>query len=322
LENLKEALHSQSVEITGEARRTNSSFPFVSLPKFELQGQSVLERSLLEKLSFCPIVKRNQLAAWNEFARENQGWIDESWDVQQLSTKSVLPVPPSNVSTRAQFPDPVFGRDFRSGKAKPVSGQGPFLPWWYQTPPPEDLSNVNMDILSHPTIASLFETLWDAKGLVTSDFVNTTKLENSDEYHLSFHRNRTAFSAEEVDRQTTWDRRRRLDAENPFVFHEGDSFILPHSLILYPVFNKLYDEEEMAGVLFVIMDWDSTVVNLLPDPVTDVLLVLRNSCGGVVSYMLYGPRVRQFALPQSVIFQCVSHLLSPCVFAGRLPRQR
>jgi class 3 adenylate cyclase len=327
LENLKEALHSQSVDITGEARRTDSSFPFVSLPNFEVEGESVLERSLLEKLSFCPIVKRSQLAAWNQFARQNQGWIDESWDVEQLSTKSVLPVPPSNTSTRTQFPAPVFGRDFRSGKATPVAGEGPFLPWWYQTPPPEDLSNVNMDILSHPAIASLFGTVKDSKTLVSSNFLNTTLLENSDEYHLNFHRNHTAFSAEEVDRETTWDRRRRLgnapspanSGETALVFHEIDSFILPHSLILYPVFNKLYDDEEIAGVLFVIMDWDSTVVNLLPEALSNIVLVLRNSCGGVVSYMLYGPKVRQFVLSQSAILPMyLTYIFPACLQADFL----
>jgi hypothetical protein len=85
LENLREALRTQSTEITGEARNSNSSFPFVVLPKFELTGQSVRARSSIEKSSFCPIVTRNHLAAWEEFTVQNQGWIAESRNVALLS---------------------------------------------------------------------------------------------------------------------------------------------------------------------------------------------------------------------------------------------
>jgi hypothetical protein len=317
-ENLQEALRTQSVEITGEARKSNSSFPFVSLPKFELTGQSVRKRSSIEKSSFCPIVKGKHLEAWNQFTIDDQGWIAESWEVSQLSREnSSHSFPPA--STR--FSHEVFAQDFVTGETSLVGGDGPFLPWWYQTPPPEELGNLNMDILSHPAIAKLFNALLDVKTLVTSDFVNTTLLENDYHYHLHFHQTNSAFSTPDVEGELVWSNRRLEEEsvhtinplEDEFVFHESDAFVHPHSLILYPVFSSLYEEDsDVAGVLLVFEAWDVHLVDLLPETVTKIVLVLKNTCGGAVSYMLYGPKVSPVVGGQEPLLSWACHPLTIC----------
>jgi hypothetical protein len=270
---------------------SNASFPFVAVPNFELTGQSVRERSSIETSSFCPIVDQSQLGAWRQFAIENQGWIEQS----RLTATQLSPggSPSSAVSSGIAISNSIFVRNAQTGEAEPATGKGPFLPWWYQTPPPEDLSIINMDIRSHATIASLFDAMQDQKHLVTSNFVNTTMFGNNAQYHMDLHRRRTAYTAEE--RPSVSNSSDGLDESNPrtgpFLHHDDDAAIHPHSLMLYPVFKDLVNEE-MAGVLFAVMSWDAYVVNLLPQAITNIQLVVRNTCGGSVSYMLHGSNVR------------------------------
>lgn len=75
------AFEGLSDTITGSAISSNTTFPFVTVPMFEIQGEHTRRASGIEVLSFSPIVLEDQREAWEQYARDHQGWLAESRDV-------------------------------------------------------------------------------------------------------------------------------------------------------------------------------------------------------------------------------------------------
>jgi hypothetical protein len=76
--NLFSTMRHCSNSISSTAIATNSRFPFVTVPTFEILGESVRQLSGAEALIFNPKVEASELAAWEEYATANQGWYEES----------------------------------------------------------------------------------------------------------------------------------------------------------------------------------------------------------------------------------------------------
>jgi hypothetical protein len=322
LENLRRALRNQSSYITGEAlavefeseetgeRRLrhelaeadaepgpSSEFPFVVLPEFEVNGQSVLGQAAVERSIFCPFVVPSQLAEWQTFTDMNKQWIQQSYKIAAMSGEShdmlhshdprhadymrwtkILDTGHVNISISSD----VYTRDTENEAQVPVNvnfeSERHFCPWWYQTPPPKasdynpagilEVPNINMDLLSsYSVVAELYDTLLRAPeaSYVISDIV-----------------------------------------DDSLAFHETDDGN-PRSVIAYPVHQKLYNNyldetlqgehqnesstDELAGMLVVSIGWGSFVDDLLPEGLSNVLIVIRSTCGGSASFLLNGPKV-------------------------------
>jgi hypothetical protein len=349
LENLCRALRNQSSYITGEAlavefeseengeRRLHhllnsgelgdgaaepgpsSVFPFVVLPEFEVNGQSVLGQATVERSIFCQFVLPSQLSEWQTFTDTNKHWIRRSYKIAAMSGESheklhshdpghadymrwtkILDTGHVNISISSD----VYTGDTANEAQVPVnvnfeSGRH-FCPWWYQTPPPKaseynpggilQVPNINMDLLSsYSVVAELYDTLLQAPeaSYVTSDIVNDS------------------------------------------FFHETDDG-KPRSVIAYPVHQKLYNSyldetmrgeghnesmveagaDQLAGMLVVSIEWGSFVDDLLPEGLSNVLIVVRSSCGGLASFLLNGPKVSflsvVFSLAKGFWQQCES----------------
>ncbi|KAL7569398.1 hypothetical protein ACA910_010482 [Epithemia clementina (nom. ined.)] len=56
----------------------NLSWPFVTVPNFSVEAQKILALSRASAISIYPKVLDADRSAWEEYAHENQGWIDES----------------------------------------------------------------------------------------------------------------------------------------------------------------------------------------------------------------------------------------------------
>jgi hypothetical protein len=297
------------------------SFPFVVLPEFEVNGQSVLRQSSLEISVFCPLVSSLQLNEYEAFTTEETSWIAESYKVAMMSAgdasieeqdehedaesehDSDAPRSQEDLehgderhhsetglqlinSSIIDISHSVYSRDFSIGSRTQVNpSRGPFLPWWHQTPPPRTTvqnetgttfaDHINLDLLSSlPTVSGLYTALvQDPSRYVLSSF-----MEAKTEFTLM----------EEI-----------MDC------HE-DMF-LPHVFLLHPVFHALYnsdkeshsnttsDKPSLAGVLFVTLQWNKFVKDLLPKGLRDIMLVIRNTCGESASFLLNGPEVRDHA---------------------------
>ena len=74
--------------ITAEAIALNQTFPFVTIPKYEVYAREARIASHAEVVSYSPRVKAEQIPAFNEYAAKNVDWIDKSRALQnQLENK-------------------------------------------------------------------------------------------------------------------------------------------------------------------------------------------------------------------------------------------
>ncbi|KAL7569354.1 hypothetical protein ACA910_010443 [Epithemia clementina (nom. ined.)] len=62
---------------------TNSFWPFVTIPNFAVKAQKILTLSRASVIGIYPKVMGADRTAWEEYALENQGWVDESLKVQR-----------------------------------------------------------------------------------------------------------------------------------------------------------------------------------------------------------------------------------------------
>jgi hypothetical protein len=68
----------------------------------------------------------------------------------------------------------------------------------------------------------------------------------------------------------------------------------PHSLLMTPVLSKFDDSSsDIVGFLLSVVPFDSYLDDLLPDSVTGIHLVVRNTCQQAFTYELTGNRVSE-----------------------------
>ena len=77
-ERSRDALTELATELTAYAHKSNTSFPFVTMPLFEVNARHARIQSGAEVVGFVPLVEHRDKAAWGEYSVENQWWIEES----------------------------------------------------------------------------------------------------------------------------------------------------------------------------------------------------------------------------------------------------
>lgn len=135
------ALAAFSVTVTSYALQSGSPWPFVTMNNFAERAASVKSLSKVLTVQVIPKVDGENLGLWNNYSFANKEWVDE---MRQHQQDQKIPYelnqydgPPTQI---VPF---IYNRE---GAA---SGEGPFYPFWQQTPLfPAPLDLVNFDILA------------------------------------------------------------------------------------------------------------------------------------------------------------------------------
>jgi hypothetical protein len=72
-----------AVGLVSSARQSNQSWPFVTMPDFPARSSKILTLSKGILFSSYYFVTHEQRQLWNNYTARNEGWIDESLDVQE-----------------------------------------------------------------------------------------------------------------------------------------------------------------------------------------------------------------------------------------------
>ena len=67
-----------AAELTAYAKKSNSEWPFVTMPLWEVNAHHARKMSGIEAMGVSHVVKREEKEAWEAYALQNYGWIDES----------------------------------------------------------------------------------------------------------------------------------------------------------------------------------------------------------------------------------------------------
>jgi hypothetical protein len=272
-------MRSCSDSITGSAIATNSEFPFVTVPTFEIFGLSVRQQSGAELIVFTPKVEADELIRWEEYAIANEGWYEESKQFAAASTESTSVLAdyvPGNISTF------VYDASVEAnGNLSPTPIEnGPFYPMWQLSPPPFTPFALKAD----------FKTLLDF-----GDFLKTVDIVKEGVFGQAFDE-RTDLG-ESVLNQAD---HAAFHAQFATSDKESSAFERPHAFFFQPVFREAYnDTSEIVGTVNALVPIDRYFANLLPDGVKGITAVLQNTCGRLYTYYLVGNKVSCLQLARS-----------------------
>jgi len=273
VENLEEAIEGLSDTIAAQA----GVFPFVSLNKFEVYGDRARHRSGIEVIIFTPLVKASQKDSYEEFAKNNQGWVQESRRTVLLKGDRDPVYLPGSISPFIYHRSGTNG--FPEQVSETVVEDDLYAPVWHMSPPPFNPAIVNFDVFSIKEYERVLKYAVQSKGSAFSAVLDVSKFSGdqlSDEDHLLFHEQFTEIRV-------------------------GIGYDHPHSLFAQPVFDA--STKDVIGLLFGALPWDFYLVDLLPEGVNGVICVLRNSCGQSYTYELNGGMV-SLSYRERVAFLC------------------
>jgi hypothetical protein len=207
---------------------------------------------------------------WINFTQYTRGWLDESKRIYDTLQ------PGQNRSMEAktpELPEIVWAINDQDGSLVKRSGRGNFVPTLHISPPPLNNGEIyqNVDLFSDPNYKAVSLAAVKLKDAVFSQF--------SQSYAI------------DIDQIVGAPQHQKLhDSYHPI--DKTDRLRHPHSIAAQPVYNKLEaSTNKIVGYLYSIIAWDFFLVNLLPEGVTGVYVILRNSCNQTVTYQLDGNEV-------------------------------
>jgi class 3 adenylate cyclase len=296
VENMVEALDSLGESITAHAIDQNLTFPFVTLPMFEVAGRHARRHSRMELLFYAPFVSGNDKTAWEEYSVANQGWIDESRTITLGNDETLQGTSYFDMD----IPPLIF--EFSAAGTYGISepGRELYQPVWTASPPPFTTSLQNWNMLQVPNTIETLEAIEIMRGkfihsqaqtldvdrLVTGKLTFCLPIDSaflpvetdayaapisglfwSDEDHDAFH----AQFVTSVGKETTGER--------------------PHASFATPVYENLGSRNSaIVGTIFGILAFDAFLADLLPDKIDGIYCVLQNSCDKPYTYELTGNR--------------------------------
>ena len=250
------------------SKSSESEFPFVRVPKFELIGNQT--RSLVgnDLILWAPFVTEDQKMEWNDFSKSEQGWYNESLAIVQSNPYADM----GRFVAGSEFRDYIWeGDDLDNGKE--VDAAGPFAPLWHISPPTSSLTSVNYNVLDEPYINELVPVF-----LQTRDFLmSSAKMLSEDGLSKSI-----------IDSQS--------------LVLEENATDRPYSTHLTPVYEQLGNiTSSLVGVLLSTIVWDKYLLALFHEDETGIELVLRNTCNQSFTYDLQDGEVRLLFLSESCL---------------------
>jgi hypothetical protein len=270
--NLFLTLRSFSNTISSAAVATNSTFPFVTVPMFEVLAEAALQQSESELLIFTPKVEVGEVTRWQEYATANEGWYEESKALHISSSKGRL----AQSDFAPGSPLPFIYNTMVDENGNPTPGppvNPPFYPIWQLSPPPFSPYLIKANIGGVPEFSSnLVAADIAGEGVMGptffSDLYGLTGLASKAEDHEAFHDKFIVSSNTE------------------------SAYNRPHAFFSQPIFREIYnDTSEVVGYINALVPWDIYFSNLLPKGAKGIACVASNTCGQNFTYYLDGNNV-------------------------------
>lgn len=242
----------------------NTSWPFVTIPNFEIQVENVKRSTRAERILFLPHVDEEHFDTWIEYSRENMGWREESLRAYGKSENTSVPISDIHyldANLTQQDPREVH--------------EGPYSPYW-QSSPPVPRERINLDTLEWNTNLMYLNAIRASGSCVFGNMFDTNYyvgegLDYSTEIHDDLHAGFTDYTPEDETRETGW------------------ASSIPHSSFLCPIYETANDKQsKIVGRYSYILPWDAFLTNLLPKGSKDLFAVLTNSKNQTGTYLLRG----------------------------------
>ena len=215
------AIDSLDISITSYAVGTNSTFPFVTLPDFDLRAANTLALADTFSVVFVPLVTQKNRAKWETYTVDNEAWITTALNRQTAS-----------VERRAQAPETIglstpmitaFAQD--GALVRQPDGAEPYFPVWQNAP--VDTSIVNFNLASVGSFTDSILHMVETKQAVLGKTAEFTPNELLIEQYY----------------------------EQLLVGDQDDYEGEPVSNLFYPVFDKFGKDHGLVGMLNIVIFW-------------------------------------------------------------------
>lgn len=239
------------------ASTNNLSWPFVTVPNFELYGANYIKQSHAEVVSTFNLVKEADREAYlNYTTSKRQEWVEESHFIQKGSLERLID-PFSNCTYH-----PFITRPSPEGFLKDIE-RDHYWPSWQFSPPPSSYGLINWNAFSVPDYSGLIDSMVDLnyETLVSKvrHYVGVPTAMSQEE-HESLHSKLTDSSAEH-----------------------------PHSFAFHPVHLDDNDKNsEIVAMLASGTAWDEALLRLLPENVVGIHAIIKNTCNQSFTYEIRG----------------------------------
>jgi hypothetical protein len=270
--DLFSTMRSFSNTVSASAIATNSEFPFVTVPTFEVLAAAARQQSKAELIIFSPKVQVDEVTRWNAHATANEGWYEESKQLAVASGESASVLADFAPGRILPFLFEPTQDENGNPSIMPAMNDPPFYPAWQFSPPPFSPNLIKVSIGVSPEFSSAFKAADDAREGVMgptsfSDLYGLAGLASKAEDHEAFH--------------------------DKFVSSDTESaYNRPHNFFTQPIFREIYnDTSEVVGYINALVPWDIYFANLIPEGVNGITCVASNTCGQSCTYYLKGHSV-------------------------------
>jgi hypothetical protein len=259
-------MQQMSASVTATALVTESVFPNLTQPYFEISGGYVDGMGGVMSVLFSPLVKAAEQSEWVDYSIANQGWIEESKRLKVIHPGHLDPLHGTTqdhehdrraqVSERPQVSETVtpFIWRWEDGRQVPeMALPGEVLaPLWQVTP--AEASAVNVNLFSDERVVDLYTLM-----VATNQSLLSPATEIGDLFDF-------LFDPDEKSKKST-----------------------PHAFLMEPVYSVFEESPELVGFLLGVTSFENIMDNVVQEGANGIVCVISDSCGGDITYALNGP---------------------------------
>lgn len=266
-QGLTQQIEHLSTTITSYALDTDATWPFVTLPHFDVRTRAKKEYAGAEMVIFAPIVGFDQKDSWLNYTSSKKDWIQQDLAYSGSETnpglvQSDIGVLPREVDTYPVYrvgnetEDLLEDSDSEDEDSEDESEdeeelEDVFVPIWQYGPGIINASLVNMDLLSSLT-----------HGYVIGESYEERKIEFSEVGSFEYFLSHTRSPTQAVDKV--------------------------RSYVSVPVFDDFTDDADIVGFIIGIEPWQAFFSGVLPEGTGTLLVSIQDHCGADFTYSIDG----------------------------------
>jgi hypothetical protein len=247
---------SMSLQMTAYAMGTGAQWPNVIFPEFDRMIEQARNLTGAAFVGFCPLVKHEDRQEYEDFSYNNQEWVHAALERSNISADQ-------GWYTIETHPF-IFRQNQTTGDISRETKHDLYAPVIQISPLDTQGHLLNYNGFDYPFFRRIFDGMVEAKRAVLAE-VNNLEL---------------FVPPEEITDEAMAD----YIKAHPEIYW-------PVSFMASPVYNRLGDGAELAGVLTAGMPWHSYFQNVIPEGINGIIVVVENTCDQVFSYRIDGPEV-------------------------------
>ena len=152
--------------ITSFTDATNATWPYITMPDFEVHGGDAVKTEPVLSVTFSPLVFELHRNPYEVYTTYNQDWLA---DGILYSTGSAPPEDLNSIPSKIYRVEP--GPNGEGMVPRVEDSAGPFLPRWQTAPAPLNPREINFNMFSRKAYANVFHDMQAHRGAVFSQVV-------------------------------------------------------------------------------------------------------------------------------------------------------